>query len=288
MGSYLNHVAAKALGQSVVLQPRVPSLFEPPPALRLARLSPIPSLKAGVETRLDSADSLTTQRDWRYRTWPGTREMRVAFVDDQQSESERPKGDRDHAAVSRIIGHKRREPVGMEPDALTVPETESVSPAPDRISRRKPRITPAPVSRTEQTRPAAIEPATWKDTGGGEPRRKAAPATEPRSEAIRPKELDVDEPEARVSVRHEARSVAAPERAEVAAQSQLPSPKTPTFPLAETKDAEERDGGFSVSVVIGRVNVQAVLPQPVPVRLTHSAPAPLLSLEQYMKQRGGH
>ena len=57
MGSYLNHVAAKALGQSVALQPRVPSLFEPPPALRSARLGPFPLLKVEPEKCLDSGDS---------------------------------------------------------------------------------------------------------------------------------------------------------------------------------------------------------------------------------------
>jgi hypothetical protein len=285
MGSYLNHVAAKALGQSVTLQPRVPSLFEPPPALRSARLAPFPPLKADSDTRLDSGDSATPQHDWRSRSLSRP-ETPVASVYDHQS-SERQTPGKDQPTVSRITGLKRRQSVPIEPVALSADETERVPPAPD--SRAKPRIIPTGAPRTEPARSDAIEPPKWTDYRIATQQRKASPEAEPRSEAISRKEPDVRDAEQRVSARPEVRSVTAPERAEVAAHSLRPAPKKmPTFPRAEARDAEETDGGFNVSVVIGRVNVQAVLPQPAPVRLAHSSPAPLLSLEQYLKQRGGH
>jgi hypothetical protein len=45
--------------------------------------------------------------------------------------------------------------------------------------------------------------------------------------------------------------------------------------------------GPNISVVIGRVSVQAVMQQAAAVRPPLSPPAPLLSLDQYLKQRGG-
>jgi hypothetical protein len=285
MASYLNHVAAKALGQSTAVQPRVPTLFESPPALRSARLTAFPLLKADSESRLDSGDSVTTQPDWRFRNLI-RREAPVASGGDEPSGSERQTLHKDQPPVSRITGHKRREAVSIEPAVLSVEETEHVPRAPD--SRAKPRIIPAVARRTEQVQSDASDLVKSADSGITAQRRKDSPATEPRSESTSRSERDVRDFEPRVSTRPEVQSVTAPERAEVVAQSLRPAPQTPTFPRAEARDSQDTDRGFNVSVVIGRVNVQAVLPQPGPVRLAHSAPAPLLSLEQYLKQRGGH
>jgi len=287
MGSYLNNVAAKALGQSVALRPRVLSLFEPPPALRSARLAPFPSLKADPDTRLDSGDSAAPQHDWWSRGRMSRRETPVASADGEQNAGERQAHDSDQATVSRITGHKRRQPVSIEPAALSRDETDGVAHAPEGPAPAKPRITPAAAPRTEKVRSDAIEPSKGTDTGIASQLRRASPDAESRSDATSRKE-DRRDPEQSVSARPEVRSVAAPERAEVAAHSLRPAPKTPTFPRADARDAEEKERGFSVSVVIGRVNVQAVLPQPAAFRLAHSSPAPLLTLEQYLKQRGGH
>jgi hypothetical protein len=108
----------------------------------------------------------------------------------------------------------------------------------------------------------------------------------PRSTAPLYKETDVDKSEPRAQVLEEPRRATVRERSEFAALSERPSSKAPTFTPTEMKTTEDAAREFNVSVVIGRVNVQAVLPQS-PARPAHSAPAPLLSLEQYMKQRGG-
>jgi hypothetical protein len=290
MASYLNHVAAKALGQSVTLQPRVPSLFEPPPALRSARLTPFPFLKADPETLPDAADSMIPQRDRWSRGLVSKRRTPIGSVDGRQSLDQRQTSEKDEATVSRITGLKRREPVSIEPAVSSVDETERVPSAPEFDARAKPRITPAVESRTEQVRSGAIETPKGTDTGiAAAQLRRDSRATEPRSEATSRKEQDADvsDPEPHASARSEARSVTAMDRADVAAHSLRPAPRTPTFQRVEAR-GEERDGGFSVSVVIGRVNIQAALPQSSPVRLAHSSPAPLLSLEQYLKQRGGH
>lgn len=286
MASYLNHVAAKALGQSVALQPRVPSLFEPPSTLRSARLTPLPFLRADSDTRLDSGDSSTPNHDWWSRGRVSRRVTPVASGDGQQSGDDQQTQDTDKAAVSRITGHKRRQPASMEPASLSGDETERVPPAPD--SRATPRIVPGFAPRAQQERSGAIESPKWTDTGIAAQPRKAPPATELQSEPTPRREPDVRDAEQRVSTRPEVRSVATPERAEVAAQYLRPNPKVPSFARAEARNAEEKDGGFSVSVVIGRVNVQAALPQAAPARLAHSSPAALLSLEQYLRQRGGH
>jgi hypothetical protein len=214
----------------------------------------------------------------------------IGSVDERQSAGERHTSDKDEATVSRITGHKRREPVSIEPAVSSVDETERVLSAPEFEARAKPRITPAVAQRTEQVRLGTIETPKGTDTGiAAAPLRRNSRATEPRSETRSRKETDADvsDPEPITSTRSEARSVTAMDRAEVAAHSLRPAPRAPIFQRVEARD-EERDGGFSVSVVIGRVNIQAALPQSAPVRLVHSSPAPLLSLEQYLKQRGGH
>jgi hypothetical protein len=286
MGSYLHDIAARALGQSSTLQPRVPSLFEPPPALRSARLTPFPFLKADSESCMDSGDSTTPQQDWRSRSL-SRRETPVASSDNQPGKSDSDKPGGDHADASRITGRNRRQAASTEPAALCADETEPVPSAPD--SRAKPRIVPAVVTSTGQVRSDANEPPKGRDAGIVVARlRKNSPAMEPRSKATYRKEPDVTDSEPRASMRPGVRNVEAPERAEVAALSLRPAPRTPTFPRAEARNVEDTDGVFSVSVVIARVNVQAVLPQPTPVRLAHPSPAPLLSLEQYLRQRGGH
>jgi hypothetical protein len=285
MASYLNHVAAKAVGQTAALQPRVPSLFEPPPALRSARLTPFPFLKVDSDTRFDSADSSTPQLDWRSRNLRRP-ETPVASIDDQHSGRQGQIADKDPGPVSRITGHKRREPVPIEPVLSAADETTDTPSTPD--SRTKPRIVPLAATRTEHARADAIGPPESADIGITAPSPKAPPLRAARSEATPPGEPDARDPDQRLSTRPEVHDVTPPERAEVVTQSLRPVPRVPTFRRAEARDGEDTERGFSVSVVIGRVNVQAVLPQPAPVRLTHSAPAPMLSLDQYLKQRGGH
>jgi hypothetical protein len=287
MGSYLNHVAAKALGQSVALQPRVPSLFEPPPTLRLARVAPFPSLQADPETRLDAGESVTHQSESWSRDRASRRETPLASVDDKQSVGDRQTPDSNQATVSRITGNKPRRPVSIEPAVLPVDETR-LGPSPEGLARAKSRIALATTPGTEQVRPEAIEPPKLTNTRVATAQlRRAAPATDTQSDTTSYRKFEVRDSERAVSVRPEVRSVAAPERTEAVDHLLRPAPKTLTSSRAEASEVEEKDRGLNVSVVIGRVNVQAVLPQPTPVRLAHLAPPPMLSLEQYLKQRGG-
>jgi hypothetical protein len=286
MGSYLNHVAAKALGQSVALQPRVPSLFEPAPALRSARLGPFPLLKVEPETRRDSADS-GPPHDWSPRGRLSNRETPVAAGEDQQGGSERQTRDTDQTTSARIMGHKPRQTAPTEAAAFSVSKTDPAAPAPESVAHMKPRIVPAAVPGTEPVRSDATEPPKPSETGIAPQRPKRSP-TEPRSESTLRKGQQDGDSETPVSVRNDARSVPAPARTKVLTHSQQPTAKTPPFQRTDATDAQEKDAGFSVSVVIGRVNVQAVLPPPAPVRLVRPAPAPLLSLEQYLNRRGGH
>ncbi len=285
MGSYLNHIAEKALGQSVLLQPRVPSLFEPPPTLRLARFSPIPSLKADVETRPDAADSVTPQDDAHIRTIPSTRENPIGSSYGPQNDRAAT-GDQD-APVARITGRKRSPQFALGPKALSEEERESDSAPPEPSVRPKHRITPRQSRETERTLPDALREATWTDAELATQRPRVAPVAGPRSTPTHPKETEVDKSESHGPVREEPRRVTVPDRAEFALHSERLSPKIPKFPPTETKAMEQPTREFNVSVVIGRVNVQAVFPQAAPARPAHTAPAPLLSLEQYMKQRGG-
>jgi hypothetical protein len=285
MGSYLNHVAEKALGQPVMLQPRVPSLFEPPPTLRLARFSPIPSLKADVEIRPDAADSVTPQYDAHIRTIPTTRENPAGPSYGHQKDSA-PTSDQDTPAA-RITGRKPTPRLALEPNALTVQEGESDSATPESSSRPKQRITPRQFRETERTLPDAIHEATREDARLATHRSTGTSVAEARSEAVHHKDAEINQRESHSAVREEPRRVTVPERPDLAVHSQRPFPQTPTFPPTETKATEDGAREFNVSVVIGRVNVQAVFAQPAPARPVHAAPEPLLSLEQYMKQRGG-
>jgi hypothetical protein len=268
-----------------MLQPRVPSLFEPPPTLRLARFSPIPSMKADAGTRSDAAD-LTPQADAHIRTRPGTRENPDGPSLGQPNDSA-PTGNKD-APVVRITGRKRSPQLALEPNALTMQERESDSATPEPSSRPKQGITSRQPRETGRSLPDAIHEARWSDAALPMQRSRVTPVPEPQSIPAHHKDTEVEKSESHGLMREEPRRVTVPERAEFALHSERPSPKIPTFPATETKASEDAAREFNVSVVIGRVNVQAVFPQSPPARPARTAPAPLLSLEQYMKQRGGH
>ncbi|HME35227.1 MAG TPA: hypothetical protein VKF84_08310 [Candidatus Sulfotelmatobacter sp.] len=278
MGNYLSHVAARALGQSPALQPRVPSLFEPPPALRSARLGPFPSLKTDPNTRVDAGDSLTAPSP---QTRTRRRETRAVSTDDHSSGERGSDGD----PAPRITGHKLRTPNAAEQAAAPADGNRYVQPAQEISVHPRPQIVPA-AANAAPAPAGAREASLESDTRVTKPRGTAVAGIGSRLEKSFPRDPQIGVSEKRLPERPEERSAAAPERKEIPAHSQRPAPQSLAFPPAGTKDADNRDGGFSVSVVIERVNVQAVMPQPAPVRAARSSPAPMLSLEQYMKQRG--
>lgn len=283
MRSYFSHVAAKALGQPVVLQPRVPSLFEPPPALRMARLGPIPFLNVNPEPRPDSADSLPSG-DLPSRTRPST-PTSSSSSDEQASERRRPPANQDQAVGQRILGRKREQPVAFQTDAVDAGETVGASVAAEKPPRPKSQIVPAsPPPRTEQRGAKSADPPML--TGAEVTTRRQSPSDERRSEITVRRESAPPVLDPLSSMRPETR-VLATDRTESSISSSRPISKAPDFPIIDSRDSESKDSGLSVSVVIGRVNVQVALPQPAPVRLSRPTPPPMLSLEQYMKQRGG-
>jgi hypothetical protein len=280
MGSYFNHVAAKVLGRPVVLQPRVPSLFEPPPALRMARLGPIPFLNANPESRPASADSLPSG-NLPSLTRPST-PTSSSYSDEQASERRRPPANQDQAVGQRILGRKREQPVAFQTDAVDGGETVGASVATEKPLRPKSQIVPASPSRTEQRGAKCADPpmltgaevTTWRQSPSDERRSEITVRQEPAPPVLDP--LSSMRPETRVL---------ATDRTESSISSSRPTSNAPDFQIIDSR--ESKDSGLSVSVVIGRVNVQVALPQPAPVRLSRPTPPPMLSLEQYMKQRGG-
>lgn len=322
MGNHLNKVTAEALGRSIAVKPRVPSLFEPPPVSLSARFTAFPSLKAERETRLDPdhhlpsrvaplalkhrlredhvrpANDVNDERfsiarnassHWQSRAAadlaPGQEEVHGG---DRQGTSERQERQTDDQPKPlRIIGRKRKEAPPTGPAVSTVREADVMELAPKQLCWAEPGITPALSLKPEGKEPEVREnkQEARADFRRFSSQRQKTSGVGPRSQGPVLQEQQSAEDTVRDSGSDRARRDTVFWRRETVASTERPALRVPALPVAELKKGEETTP--NISVVIGRVSVQAVMPQPAPARLVLPPPAPLLSLEQYMKQRGG-
>ena len=147
----------------------------------------------------------------------------------------------------------------------------------------KARVTPSQRIKAKQQDSEVQEGPTEAKTSGLVPKRLSSQGKGPVDKVLSEERPDGSEPKSMPSNGRNDHVARQPQASHFAEQ---PSALIPLRPEAQTRNGEIPPDS-NVSVVIGRVVVQAVLPPAPPLRAPTPPPAPMLSLEQYLKQRGG-
>jgi|GEM_PF-3501560 len=274
MGDYLKLVADRSQGKPVAVQPRVPSLFEPPPAAVSARLRPFQTFtyKSGPDRPaeyLGPRVPMTAEAQAEASPVTGNRREEPSSAAEITNQSKRPSVKVDNEPSPAEI----RRPIAQPLDTAITREVERV------ITRAQ-----EPVSL--QSRPKAA--GQLEDDAGEN-------AGRPVSQSKRQKASQQEKP-----VNQEERFNVSSRKLEKPVQPKQefihrPAPQ-PVAPLALNQQAQRsvslvaepiEDSRPVINVVIGRVSVNAVTERaPLPVRVPQPS-APTLSLDQYLKQREG-
>jgi hypothetical protein len=281
MGDYLNNVAARVSGTRTAVRPRLPSLFEPSPALASSRLSSLVNLHREGDRLHSVAEEVEVPApppSTRPASTPRFHQVREAAQpvpaaephDDPASPQSLPAETGSQPIVRRVSEASISAPqLPAEISASSV--THTVAPAASHQTQRSAERPSRPVEAI-QTRIA-----DRKEPPRDLPERLSPVPAEPLPlREIHTVERTIPVP-AQTS-RASTPVISAPLR-----QSNPPGPAASTTPAFFTDHVE--NAAPTVQVVIGRVTVQAVAPQP------HAAPAPprqqkpRLSLEDYLKQR---
>jgi len=269
MGNYLKFVADRSQGKPVAVQPRVPSLFEPPAAAISARLMPFP-IKSEPELPAQEHPDPITARSQEpkqlasvvpYREQQAPRDpIRDVVVRREQAE---PKAE---------ISIPLRQPSVVQVSAAPPPrEIQSVT-----VQTQKP-LTPEAKIKSK-----SLEEGSREDTADGlKPgRRKAVQEKEQGAEPARftvsTKKFEPQVLPVREQAHPQARQSVAP--ALVQHQTQK-SASVVAEPVEDLRPV--------VNVTIGRVSVNAITERaPAPPRILQPS-GPSMSLDQYLKQRQG-
>ena len=292
MRSYLGHIAAKVTGASPVVRPRVPSLFEP---LKGTQSLGIPNLvtERNVAASAKEPGGLEQDRFVEAASRPAaraSREPRVPSTSGVVVESV-AHADRTHTeSPRREIARSEEHPLPW----MTQPATERTR-REDEVQRAEtssPRVSTRPqeipvVGEPERQRrdeqPSRIEP---QGLFGREHTTRVERERVER-EVVR-MVLGRDEDEAA----HE-RIRPAMDRDEKRREPVVVSPVvSANQPAASERTAPIRESSSeaspAVQVTIGRLIVEAVMPPSAPAPLpVRQSPRPQLSLDDYMRQRGG-
>jgi hypothetical protein len=279
MGSYLHNVAARVLGQSLSVQPRVPSLFEPPAASMANRLTPFMNFKPAPAWHEESESA--AHESWRFHPQLERVADTTGPISTHNNQPELQTQDQSRAQIRPSFEQRQTErdtrkairPQSTESDRSLLAEI-ATQPKPRNVlanflsDETRSAVPPERTARIESmARSLPLAPQI------GERELSLTNSSEPRPAKSEPR-FEADSRTARLSVSPAPHGV--PQR----------PPATPT-PPAERNVDQANEVGPNISVVIGRVSVQAVMQQAAAVRPPLSPPAPLLSLDQYLKQRGG-
>jgi hypothetical protein len=265
MGDYIGHVTSRVL-RGAAIQPRVPSLFEPPQTPGGALLTP----SRGIQTEREAAVAPEA---------PPVVHRAEAFVREPQvAVPSMPPLEPRLQAVQQRVQERPESPRVAERKLET-----HVKPAPrdTREPATPPRKSEPPESVVPNRLPRQIVPRR-ADPIVAAPR-EDPPAARPKQAAVRPElppSRNREEGKLAPAIATSRLENVSPQRY---APPVLPRRTTPTPPdLAFTPEA-----GPTISVVIGRVTVQPVMPATASARPAAGPPAPRLSLDQYLERRGG-
>lgn len=220
----------------------------------------------------------------------------------RQSPARRPLG---AAASHEATGRARREPEesGVVPDRPGVPASEPPTGPPETIRDDEPPTGPSETSARPAKRPGGRAFSTTRDrpatareetdvTAPDARRRKAEPSsarahTDPAAEAIDPDRQA--RPSREWSVTQDRSVLQAAGREE---HDRISDPSAgrpgPVVASHQRREATKVTSSPTVRITIGRVEVRAIPPEPVPVQPpTEVRSEPALSLEDYLKQHSG-
>lgn len=289
MRGYLSHIAARVTGTRPVVRPRVPSRYEPVKGSQVPNIPGLVTERNGVQAResleqerfVDAAPpapARASQEPVRQRQ-SDRADAPSRDAENSQAESSRRDAVRSEERPRPVAARVTAAPVDGEIEASSMEAAASmpVRPQPVAISREREADKPMPVSieareqqprdvRTTRIEVERVEREVMRIVRGRDER-------EPGNEGIRP-----------VAARDERRQEVAPVAVSSIAPVNLPAARERTVPARESIS----ESAPSVQVTIGRLIVEAVMPPsapaPAPIR---SAPGPRLSLDDYLRQRGG-
>jgi len=273
VSGFLAHLAARSLGQSPAVQPRLPSRFEPPAFLPgAARWSAGDPGEPGIVEREEERPAPAPRRG--PAAGPHGADRRPPIPEGQEGPERREpfpapavEPGRDRAAGSRPA----LAPETPRPAAAPGP------PAPHPTVARPPAPVPAgaPIASIAPTGPAAAagRPAAWPEDGGGGEGVPSAPRPAPA-------------PAARLAPSSVQPAPPAPGPVVARPEVMLASPPTPAVPFAPARPAAEP----VIRVTIGRVEVRAVTEAAAPAAARpHPAAAPRggepPGLAEYLERR---
>jgi hypothetical protein len=302
---YLRHIAAKVNGNAPVLRPRVPSLFEPMGGGGILRT---PEEVAEVT----APSSPEPSRGWSEAAGVAKDDSR-ALRATESVQQQRSAAEPSRTAAEPIAVHTQQATSASEPrrdDSASEPGRTSfeherrveVSPRQERTAREL--ATPSTVqsearnavgemSPEANRRALPVETTLVRESEAihAQPRMRTLPvaraeeaAAEPIAERsdTRPEQHPRAADGLRAAIEQIGQFVSAPR----AAPPPVPVATSAAKPAAMR--AESRDEPAAIQVSIGRVIVEAVMPPAAPAPLpARPAPGPRLSLDDYLRQRGG-
>ena len=278
MSDFLSRLAERSTGTPPALRPRVPSTFEPWPAVDPGSEMPTPAAppSAAQPARAGAPPPVATARP--------TRELRSASVAPSRTAwpptpADAPDGDDRPLEATTSRTHSPA-PAPLAP-ALSAAATGPGADAPPRTvpapaSRHgAPDHSPEPAGPARQTRAAAASSRQARRQASAPPApERAAPAAAPapvaaRAAAHAPRDEDA------VAPSREAASPSADRPAGVVGRRRSGPASTP---------GRAGEGTLTVEVTIGRVEVRAA-PAPPPHAARRPAPGPRVTLDEYLAER---
>jgi len=277
----------------VSVQPRLPSLFEPPratlgsafassPKISFVPERPVAAGEATDAVRMQTPDSAARGRgdsaqakrpvELESPSIPGGPQAR-----EQSQEQQKP--------IQVIATSKRGQTVSEPPPASHARQFTNTDSVVNKKLGPQTGINPAhasPLDRKDRPVFQRSEQSARETAAAHGGTASHQSSRNPRPEA---------EEQTGTAVKPRGEESAAVRRRPTVVQREAPAPsKVPALSPArdfDSNQSDSREPGPQINVVIGRVSVQAIMPQAASQRVAPPPPAPLLSLEQYMKQRGG-
>lgn len=251
MSDYLTNLVARTLDPSSVVQPRLASLFEPlANADAQGRFSPF-----ALEAEEGDARLAESAAETRAPAAPSSIPARVEGATREHSARYHTQSPTD--AVERQVASSARE----ESPAATVERAAAAH------------LTAQTYAEKEAPTPSAASVVKSKDSASNISAGDA-------SEAVHERRV-LSESEGAPTSRAAARVVEPRlSRAPIVPAAQLP-------PASTAYDARREDAAPTIRVTIGRVDVRPVAPAPQERRRAPETPRPALTLEDYLKRRGG-
>lgn len=279
MGDYLRNLTARANGAPAAVRPRLPSLFEPAPVAASMRVSSLAGLRRPREAQMEVTDEMEiAQPATSAPLSPRRHDVSRAIRQPEAHDDPPPSPQLPQERLPRHVAQQGPEPLPPKLPSEVAEPGHAISAAPSAALELKradaPTPLPLPAEREKQkAQPPASSPHQVVETTlVREVRtieRDAPPAAIRRLDSAAP---TTDQP--------------TPARPPVASTSVRPVPVSrPANPVPPVFTEPLEPAAPTVQVIIGRVTVNAVAPQPAAPAPPPRPQSPRLSLDDYLKQR---